>query len=326
MPIEAEYIIPPFSDPHIHGGWGCSFRSGDYGKLERKLRSLGVFFAIPTLNNDDIEGFKLSGAQFTEYKKNTPDTIFPFLRAEGPFISRKKKGCQTEAFIHEVKKEIVDKFLSIDELQLVTFAPEIQNVDVLIEGALKRKKILSAGHSDSRYSDFKRCYDLGVRHMTHFPNAMSEMHHRGIGLTGAGLLLDDVHLEVICDGIHNSFEFVQLILKTKGPVFSLISDLVQPAFSECGLLEGQKVFTEGRKITTEEGILAGGGMTVSEQVCRLYENGVEPEVIVKLACTNAPGFFGKPIPSLEEGEEATFLVLDDKMKVKAVFAKGIQVA
>jgi len=68
--------------------------------------------------------------------------------------------------------------------------------------------------------------------MTHYPNAMSGLHHREIGLVGAGLLKDDLVLEVIADGIHKSLDFLRLLLHIKGPTFGLASDMIPPAFAD----------------------------------------------------------------------------------------------
>ena len=320
--IEASFITPPFADPHIHGGWGHSFQEGEFEPLEERLRKEGIFFAIPTLQNDSPEHMKQIAVQFTQYKKENPRSIFPFLRIEGPFISSEKKGVQPARFIQKPSKELIESLLSIEEIKLLTFAPEVKGVDGFVEKALKRGKIPSFGHSNAEFKDFLKFYIKGVRHMTHFPNAMRGLHHREIGLLGAGLSLDDLHLEIIADGIHNSFEFISLLLKIKGPAFSIISDLIPPAFSSLEYFEGRKIVKDGMRLTAEGGTLAGGSATVPEQVKLLSRKGVKPEELIRIASLNAPEFFGCPSPSLEEGESATFLLLDDEMSVRAVYTDG----
>ena len=111
---KASYIIPPFSDPHIHGGWGLSFQDGNFNQLEKKLLKEGIQFAIPTLENDNLEHIKEIAAAFRKYKTEKPNSIFPFLRMEGPFISEKKKGAQRDSFILVPNKENINRFLSIN--------------------------------------------------------------------------------------------------------------------------------------------------------------------------------------------------------------------
>jgi len=320
--IKASYIIPPFSEPHIHGGWGFSFQKGEFDVLEKKLCSEGIFFAVPTLINNDIDELKRIAEIFKNYKRKNTNSIFPFLRVEGPFISREKKGSQKECFILEPDERNIQKFLSIDEIKIFTFAPEIIGVEIFVDKALSKGKIPSIGHSDAGYEDFLKFYRKGVRHMTHFPNAMSGLHPREIGLLGAGLLKDGLQLEVIADEIHSSFDFLSLLLKIKGHGFSITSDMIPPACSDSSDFEGQKIIKKGRRITTEEGILAGGSTLVPEQVKLLHGRGVKAEDLVFLACLNAKQYFGFPLPSIEEGKNATFLLLDDEMGVEAVYASG----
>jgi N-acetylglucosamine-6-phosphate deacetylase len=44
---------------------------------------------------------------------------------------------------------------------------------------------------------------------------MSPLHHRDIGLVGAGLLEDDVLLEMICDRMHLSEDMIRLPSRSK---------------------------------------------------------------------------------------------------------------
>ena len=320
--IKAAYITPPFSDPHIHGGWDFSFQDGEFEQLENKLKSKGIFFAIPTLDNNDIEELKRIAVLFRDYKTRTPNSIFPFLRVEGPFISLEKRGFQQKDCILKASLSNIDALLNIEEIKLFTFAPEIEGAEILVRKALELGKIPSIGHSKAGFQNFLKFYELGVRHLTHYPNAMSGFHHRKIGLTGAGLLIDDLQLEIIADGIHSSFDFISLVLKTKGPVFSIISDMIPPAYSEQDRFDGRRIIKNGKKMTTKDGTIAGGSTSVPEQAEWLYDKGVKPENIVRLACLNTLHLFGRPSPPISNGNEATFLVLDNNMKVKDIYYKG----
>lgn len=320
--IKAVYITPPFSEPHIHGGWGFSFQDGEFEPMENKLKSKGIFFAIPTLDNNDIEELRRIAALFRDYKARTPNSIFPFLRVEGPFISLEKRGFQRKDCILKASLSNIDALLNIEEIKLFTFAPEIEGAETLVRKALELGKIPSIGHSNASFQNFLKFYKLGVRHLTHYPNAMSGFHHRLIGLTGAGLFVDDLQLEIIADGIHSSFDFISLVLKTKGPVFSIISDMIPPASSEQDKFDGRRIIKNGKKMTAKDGTIAGGSTSVPEQVEWLYHKGVKPENIVRLACLNTLHIFGIPSPPISNGNEATFLVLDDNMKVKDIYYKG----
>ena len=65
----------------------------------------------------------------------------------------------------------------------------------------------------------------GARHMTHFMNAMSPLHHRSPGPIGWGLSRDDVSCDIIADGVHLDPSILRLLVKVEGAkCLSLISD------------------------------------------------------------------------------------------------------
>jgi len=322
---EAAYIIPPMSDPHIHGGWGMSFREDDFLQLERKLRLSGIGFAVPTLDNDTLPRMESAAKAFRNYRKQHPDTIFPFLRVEGPFISERRKGFQSEKHILAPDANRIDKFLSIEAVKMFTFAPEVPGAEQLVREALNRDWIPSVGHSDAGYTEFQPFYHMGVRHMTHFPNAMRGLHHRDIGLLGAGLLLEDMHLEVIADGVHSCREFLELVLRWAHDRVSLTSDMIAPAHAHVQRLEGRDVVRRGNTITTKDGMLAGGGTGVAEQAVLLAAWDYPPEKIVPLAVENARRFIGIKSPELKDGEPADFLLCDDALRVQAVYFNGVRI-
>lgn len=321
-PYEAAYIIPPFTDPHIHGGWGYDFEKHEFAPLEDKLKRTGVFCAVPTISCPTLDKLKKISDWFKKYKARKIHSIFPFLRVEGPFINSEKKGIQNEKNILFPTIQNIEEWLSMESFKVITFAPEVKNSDVFLRKALQNEKIPSAGHSQSKFKEFLKLYHLGLRHMTHYPNAMSGIHHREIGLTGAGFLLDDLQLEVIADGIHNSMEFLRLLLKIRGPTFCITSDMVPTAKSKTKKFSNIRINKTGRQITTKDHILAGGATSVPEQAKILFNQGTKPEEIIPLACLNSLKFFNFPLTEIKPGKDADFLLLNHLFEVEAVYEKG----
>jgi len=324
-PHEAAYIIPPFTEPHIHGGWGYDFKEGEFTPLEKKLKSSGIFYAVPTISCSSLPKLEKISTEFKKYKTKKTHSIFPFLRVEGPFINPAKKGVQDERNILFPSVQNIEEWLGIEGFKVYTFAPEIKRSDIFVQKALEMNKIPSAGHSQSDFKEFFKLYQLGLKHMTHYPNAMSGLHHREIGLTGAGLLLEDLHLEFIADGIHNSMEFFRLLLKIKGPSFCITSDMVPAAFSKTKKFHHIEIDQTGRKITSKDHILAGGATSIPEQAKILFQLGIKPEKIIPLACLNSLKFFNLPSKKIQTGEDADFLVLNHSFEVNDVYEKGIKI-
>ena len=319
---EAAYIMPPFFDPHIHGGWGFDFQQSEFEDIEFRLREGGVGGAVPTLMNDDLHNLEALSRNFADYKKKRPDSIFPFLRVEGPFISPEKKGIQPESAIRHPEREFRERFLSIPNIRIFTFAPEIKNAVTLIEEAQAAGKIPSIGHSNASYKDVLPFLHKGVRHMTHFPNAMRGLHHREIGLLGTGLLEDNLDLEMIADGIHTSPDFIRLVHRIKGPHFSITSDMIPSALSSGGTLERSGLRLVNGALVDRQGTIAGGSTPVPKQAKLLLKLGFSVEDIVRIACLNGRRFFGLPVPEIRGGKEATFLVCTDDLTPLAFYFKG----
>ncbi len=290
--------------------------------MEKQLIRQGVFCAVPALDNNSIEALIQSGSDFMEYKQNHPDSIFPFLRVEGPFISPAKKGFQNSRWIQAITTESADRFFGIPGLGMFTFAPELEGSSILVKKARKAGILPSVGHSRAGIEEFMYVYHQGVKHITHYPNALSELHHRDIGLIGAGLYLDDLQLEVIGDGVHSSREFMLLLKQIRGDAWALTSDLIPPAFSKLDRFDGRRLAVEGMRITTVDGTLAGGAVPVSQQVPLLFKWGWTPENLVRMACENARLFMGLPLSSLEAGQPADFLILDRSLELSAVYRQG----
>ena len=73
--------------------------------------------------------------------------------------------------------------------------------------------VTSAAHSAATLAEFRSAREAGLEHLTHFCNQMSRLHHRELGLVGAGLLDPDVKLEMICDTIHLCEEMIELVFR-----------------------------------------------------------------------------------------------------------------
>ncbi len=311
---EVEYLVPPFSDPHIHGGWGYSFQKGEFEELEERLRDIGIGFAIPTLMNSPLDEVQELSEKFEEYRRRRDDSIFPFLRIEGPFISEEKRGAQMEGFILEASEENIRKFLDIKWIKMFTFAPEIENADKLIIGALQKNKIPSIGHTNATFREVYEAYRLGVRHMTHFPNAMRGLHHREVAAVGAGFLLKEIHLEVIGDFIHSSAEFISMLKRLRGCSFSLVSDMIPPVYSSIKKWDGKNVVIRGREVRNETGALIGGGTPVTQQALLFLEGGFSPEEVVLISSVNAVKFFQGWMESPLKWTLDKYLPLDKNFK------------
>src|SRR5262249_17412552 len=121
-------------------------------------------------------------------------------------------------------------------VHLMTVAPEVSGAVELIKELNRRNWITSIGHTRASMDILDCALNAGARHMTHFMNAMTPLHHRAPGPVGWGLLRDEVSLDVIADGVHLDPSMLKIIVRAKTPErVSLISDAIAAA----GLGDGE---------------------------------------------------------------------------------------
>ena len=193
----------------------------------------------------------------------------------------------------------------------MTVAPEVKNLNTLINFAKKHNILLQAGHTAATYAQMQKGYKAGIKHATHLYNAMRGFHHRDLGAAGAVLYLKDFSAEIIADGIHVSPEAINLFLnqKTADKVF-VITDALTPTGKKEGLSNGEKVkLQNGVFVRTNDGVIAGSALTMLKAVQNLIKWGYPLEYALQAASANPAHRFGLDL-SIKPGREANFIVLD----------------
>lgn len=319
---KADYILMPgFIDIHTHGAVGVDFlESEDWEMATEFFQSQGVTTFFPTSVSTSFE-------KMVEFLKKVSEGGL-YAHLEGPYISVEKKGAQNPDYIRKATLEEVEKLVEYDSLKTITLAPE-EN-DVKIVERLEESGIrVSLGHSNAKYSDTLRAHKAGARRITHFPNALRSLHHREIGISGAGLL-NDFYLELITDGVHVSREMIELIYKIKGcDRIILITDSISATGLEDGEYElgGLKVFVRDGTARLEDGTLAGSTLGFSKGVKNFKEfTGCSLKCLSKVSSYNAAvhmGLDGKG--RISEGFDADLVILDFDLNVVEVYKKGEEI-
>ena len=85
---------------------------------------------------------------------------------------------------------------------LTTLAPEVTGGIDLIRLLVSEGWVPLIGHTNADVATLDAAFSAGARHMTHFYNAMTGIHHRDLGVAGWALTKSDVTFDIIVDGIH----------------------------------------------------------------------------------------------------------------------------
>ncbi|OPZ64781.1 MAG: N-acetylglucosamine-6-phosphate deacetylase [bacterium ADurb.Bin478] len=211
---------------------------------------------------------------------------------------------------------------------IVSLAIETDGAIEMIRELNKMGIIPSAAHSDATHEQFKAAKAAGLRHLTHFCNQMSALHHREIGLVGSGFMDDDVLLEMICDKIHLCPPMIELIFKIKAAEqLALVTDSVVASWMGDGayLLGGLNIEVKnGIARQVANGALAGSTLRLNQALKNVHEvTGLPLSTLVKTTSWNQAQSLGlKNLGKIEPGFAADLVILNSDFVPVEVFVDG----
>ena len=326
-------LVPGFVDIHTHGANGADMSNGTVDEVrkmaEAKARE-GVTTFFPTsltLPHDELLGIMEGVAG---YQKSQDWAKAPKVHIEGPYINPDCTGAQNPAFVRDPDAEELLELDAIAPVGIVSVAIEMPN-GVEFIGRMKEHGIVcSAAHTAAKFSDFVAAKDAGLQHLTHFCNQMTPLHHREIGMVGAGLIDDDIMIEMICDTIHLVPDMIRLVWKLK-PVdqLMLITDSMSASWLPDGKydLGGLEVFVKEGSARLENGALAGSTVRFYECFKNVLEvTGLPAKDVVKATSWNQARSLGlEGIGKIEQGFRADLALLHpETYQPDAVWVDGVR--
>lgn len=340
-------VYPGFVDVHIHGAVGVDALAAsveDLRRVARFLASRGVTAWLPTLVPAPVEDYRRAVEAIATLMREDDDEATtdrdaeraPSARAlgvhyEGPFVNTAQCGAlRTEYFRTYANASSLAGLATIADpraVHMITVAPEVDGVVALVGELSKRGWVVSIGHTRADQQTLDAARAAGARHMTHFFNAMSPLHHRAPRVVGWGLLADDVTCDVIADGIHCDPLMLRLALRCKGADrLALISDAVLPAGLGDGDYEvwGETIKVEGGRTQNARGSIAGSVITSLDAARMMLSLGARPEEVARMASLTPARLLGveRERGSIEEGKRADLVALDDDGRVRLTLIGG----
>jgi N-acetylglucosamine-6-phosphate deacetylase len=338
LDLEGLTLFPGFIDAHIHGSVGVDTMEADADDLHRVavfLAQNGVTGWLPTLvpapEDDYRKAARAVEQLMRKQETHTAAARVLGLHYEGPFINSAQCGALRPAYFRTFESAAsVEELATInqsDAVHMITIAPEIEGGVELVAELKRRGWVVSIGHTRAGVPQLDSAYAAGARHMTHFMNAMSPLHHRAPGPIGWGLLRDDVSVDIIADGIHVDPLVLQLLLRCKTPKsLTLISDAVAPAGLGDGEYEiwGETITVAGGRTRNQRGNIAGSVITMREAVRMMRTLDASLIEVAQMAATNAARLLGvnQECGSIEEGKRADLAALDAHGNVRLTLVGG----
>lgn len=325
--VEGKSLIPGFIDVHSHGGYGVDNMDADPEKINEMINKMlaeGITSYFPTTITQSDEQIEACLKAIKEVSETNP--LIQGIHIEGPFISKEYKGAQPEAFIRPAQLDTLKKWQDASGglIKLITYAPETGDVSAFEKYCTEHNIVLSAGHSGATYDELKKSK---ATHITHLFNGQRGLHHREVGVTGYGLLEDDVMVEMIVDGHHISKPMVQLAYKAKGPEgIQLITDSMRAKGLPDGESElgGQKVTVKDSQARLADGALAGSVLTFIDAFRNMIDyTGCSILEAVQMSSTNQSKEFNlNKKGQLKPSFDADMLLIDNDLTIKQTILGG----
>ncbi len=314
------YLSPGLIDTHIHGfrGYGTEDAVPDaILGMSRELGRYGVTSFCPTIYSMSESNMLAAIGACVQAMGREEGARIIGIHLEGPFISPQRPGVQKPGHIRPVDMEFMERLYATGAGHIVsmTVAPELKGMRELALYCIKKGILLQAGHTDATYENMVEGMQAGIRHSTHFFNAMSRLHQRNPGAVGAILIHPELSCEIIADGHHVHPDLVRLLVRDKPDSnIVLVTDSLKPTEQddESLVANGEEVYlSDGLFHRRDDDVIAGSCLTMLAGVGNLVAFGLSVEVAVKMASANPARVLGlRRTGVLSPGYTADLVVFD----------------
>ena len=331
--LRGDMLVPGFADIHTHGRGGQDFCYGTDAAIktiaEGKLKE-GVTTLLPSTSTQSEEVLSAALRSAADYVKNcNRGCKLPGVHLEGVFINKDCLGAQNPAFLRRPDINEVKRLNDIFPVLKVSFAVELPGAVEFTADLLELGITPSCVHSAATYAQFKEAYEHGLRNLTHFCNQMTPLKHREIGLVGAGLLHEDVYVEMICDCLHLCPDMINLVFSIKNmEKIMLVTDSV----SASGMPDGEyelaglpTILKNGAvRLKNNPDALAGSALSMNAALRNVYEvTGYPLKELIKTTSWNQAQSLGLAgIGRIQPGYAADLVVMSGDFEVERVFVDG----
>jgi N-acetylglucosamine-6-phosphate deacetylase len=253
-------LIPGFIDIHSHGADGADVCDDSLDSLRhiarRKLQE-GVTTWLPTTLTQPREKLRSIAAKIAAFRDQGGLTRCPGMHVEGPFINKERAGAQNPQYVRPPDFAEIEELHRIMPARILSLAPEMPGALELIAGCRALGITCSAAHTSATAAQIFAACDAGLTHLTHYGNAMTPLHHREIGVIGAGMLDGRLMIELIADLIHLAPDMLKLVFAVV-PIDRLM--MITDSVAASWIVEG-------------EISLGGLDVVVKDRVARLKDGG-----------------------------------------------------
>ncbi|MCM4169070.1 N-acetylglucosamine-6-phosphate deacetylase [Arenibacter antarcticus] len=339
------YISPGFIDIHVHGGGGHDFMDGEvtgFLKIAELHAKYGTTAMLPTTltgSKDDL----LNTLEIYEQANNINNNGAEFLglHLEGPYFAMSQRGAQDPRYIRDPNPVEYQEILQRSKhIVRWSAAPELKGAMEFGRYLRENKVLASIAHTDAIYEEVVDAVENGFSLSTHLYSGMSGVSRKNAfrfaGVIESSLLMDELDVEIIADGIHLPSPLLKLIYKVKGPhKIALITDAMRAA----GCSPGESVLghkDHGLKVIVEDGVAKlpdrtafAGSVATADRLVRNMIRMADVSLLdaIMMMTTTPARIMGidHKKGSLSVGKDADIVIFDQNIEIQETIVGGKRV-
>ncbi len=329
------YVLPGCIEMHVHGGGGRDFQEGTEEAFRVAIQShmkYGTTSIFPTLSSSTVPMIQ-KAVRTCDQLMCEPNSPVLGLHLEGHYLNPRKAGAQMPEWI---KNPDPNEYIPIVEnsacLRRWDAAPEMPGAIQFGRYCAEKGILPSIAHTAAEYEDVLAGFKAGFTHVTHFYNAMPGFHqkreYKYEGTVESVYLIDDMTVEVVADGIHVPPTILRMCYKIKGVErMALITDAlaVAAAGDDAQAFDARVVIEDGVCKLSDRSALAGSIATSDRLIRTAVQMADIPLADAVRMCSETPARIMNVLDrkgTLEHGKDADILIMDEKLKVRCVWAMG----
>ena len=328
------YIVPGGVEIHVHGGGGRDFMEGTEEAFRAAVAAHmqhGTTSIFPTLSSSTIPMIREAAAT-TEKLMAEKDSPVLGLHLEGHYFNMKMAGGQLPENIKNPDPEEYKPLLESTQcIKRWDISPELPGGHDFARYTRSKGVLTAVTHTEAEYPEIKAAFEAGFTHAAHFYNAMPGFHKRREykyeGTVESIYLMDDMTVEVVADGIHVPPTILRLVYKIKGVerMCAITDALACAASDNKEAFDPRVIIEDGVCKLADHSALAGSVATMDRLIRTMVQKADIPLADAARMVSETParimGVYDRK-GSLQKGKDADIIVMDEDLKIRAVWAMG----
>ena len=326
--VKGMHVLPGGVEIHAHGGGGRDFmectEDAFRGAVQTHMK-YGTTSIFPTLSSSTVPMIEQAAETCTRMMAEKDSPILG-LHLEGHYLNMAMAGGQMP---ENIKNPDPNEYIPIVEnwhcIKRWDAAPELPGAMQFGKYITGKGILASVAHTQAEFEDIRTAYEAGYTHATHFYNAMPGFHKRREykyeGTVESIYLMDDMTVEVVADGIHVPPTILRLVYKIKGVErMCAITDALA-----CAASDPRVIIEDGVCKLADHSALAGSVATMDRLIRTMVQKADIPLADAVRMVSETPARIMNVYDrkgSLQKGKDADIIVMDEDLKIRAVWAMG----